>query len=93
MEQRKEKIKMKVFLTQEMNKQNQQQSQGQNSSTAPTPTLTSTDLSQLSDAEQALRILQIHNMKTDKIIHGYHAYCSLRIKAKEKGVSFEELKA
>jgi ATPase subunit of ABC transporter with duplicated ATPase domains len=49
-------------------------------------------LNQLSEAEQYLRILQVHNTDTLRIRHKYITYCELREQAREEGVSFEELR-
>ena len=43
------------------------------------------------EAEQFLRMLQVHNQKTDKIRKTYGDYCHQRIQAVQEGISFEQL--
>ena len=64
-EKRKDKIKLNVF-TAEMNKKKQQE--GEHPGEAALPQVTP-------EAEHFLRMLQVHNAKTDKVRRGYIEYC------------------
>ena len=41
--------------------------------------------------EKCLRMLQVHNMKVDKIRHGYANYCQMREQAVLEGVTLQEI--
>lgn len=42
------------------------------------------------EVEKLLRMLQVHNAKTEKIRHGYVTYCGIRQQALQEGITYEE---